>query len=188
MSPMFPVATALHDSPEPIRTIGLLVAYTGARPATWTDAKWSEVDLKRALLTVSRSRGRTTKLGRGWAVPLPKQAVVLLQVLRKSYGRHPPEYVFGRRVVIEQKQRDRLAKLAGMTDPKNRGSLHRWRSTFLLTLNQWGVPLETQLVLAGHANLLAGSRAYYVVPMPSRAQRDVMQRYEDWLIQQWLEQ
>jgi hypothetical protein len=138
---------ALYQSPEPLRTAGLLSAYTGQRPSTWTDAKWVEVDLRKARLTVSRSRGRKTKLGRGWAVPLPRQAVGLLKTLRKSQGNSPAEWVFGRRITIEQKQRDRLAKLAGMDDPSNRGTPYRFRDTFLSTLNEWGVPVETQLML-----------------------------------------
>jgi integrase len=173
------VVAALEKMPEPMRTLGLLIAYTGQRPATWTDAKWSECDLRRARLTVSRSRGRQTKLGRGWAIPIPTQALALLKELRKKQGRHATEYVFGRPIVIEQKQRDRLAKLAGMDDAGNRASLHRFRSTFLSTLNQWGVPVETQLMLAGHASPLAGSRSHYVVPIPSKEQVEVSQRWAD---------
>src|SRR5262245_2533160 len=116
------MVAALEDqTPEPIRTLGLLVAYTGARPATWTDAEWAEIDLKRARLTVSRSRGRKTKLGRGWAIPLARQCVELLRAMRDEQGRRATAHLFGRKLVVEQKARDRLAKAAGLTEESSRG-------------------------------------------------------------------
>ena len=36
-----------------------------------------------------------------------------------------------------------------------------------------GVPVETQLMLAGQAAPLAGSRSHYVVPIPSKEQVEV---------------
>jgi integrase len=166
---------------EPYRTLYLLVAYTGQRPSTWAEAKWSEIDLKKGTLTVSRSRARTTKLGQGWAVPLSALVVQALTALREAQGKGRNEWLFGRPLVVEQKARNRIAKLAGMADEANRGTLHRFRATMLTKLNEWGAPLETQQRLAGHASPMAGSRAHYVTPAPTAEMRRVADEYSGWV-------
>jgi integrase len=172
---------AIEKLEEPTRTLGIMVTYTGQRPTTWASAKWSEADLRRGTLTVVRSRGRAGKLGRGWSIPIPRQALEILTALRAAQGRHANEWVFGRRLVVQQRVRDRMAKIAGLADASNRGTLHRFRATFLTKLTEWGVPLEMQLALAGHASPLVGSRAHYVAPAPTPEQVAVMQRYGDWI-------
>lgn len=175
------MAGAARKAGEPWRTLYLLVAYTGQRPSTWTDAKWAEVSLKSATLTVSRTRGRQTKRGRGWSVPLAKPALELLQALLKRQGRDKNEWVFGRALVVEQKIRDKIAKAAGMSAKASRGSLHRFRSTMLTKLNEWRVPTETQQRLAGHASPFEGSRANYIPAPPTSEMREVAAKYSEWV-------
>jgi hypothetical protein len=42
------------------------------------------------------------------------------------------------------------------------------------------------MMLAGHATPLVGSRGHYVVPVPSQAQVEVVQRYADWIQMQYV--
>lgn len=172
---------AAGKAAEPWRTLYLLVAHTGQRPATWTDAKWAEVGLRTATLTVSRTRGRQTKRGRGWSIPLAKPVLALLQALQKAQGHGKNEWLFGRALVVEQKQRDKIARAAGMPGRANRGSLHRFRATMLAKLNEWRVPTETQQRLAGHASPLEGSRAHYIPTPPTPEMRDAVEKYSDWI-------
>lgn len=172
---------AAEKAAEPWRTLYLLVGYTGQRPATWTDAKWDEIDLRNATFTVSRARGRKTKRGRGWAVPLAKPAVALLEALRKRQGRGRNEWLFGRKLAVEQKVRDRIAKAAEMTEAGERGTLHRFRSTMLTKFNRWRIPTEVQQRMAGHANPFEGSRAHYIPAPPTQEMHELADRYAEWV-------
>jgi integrase len=170
---------AAEAAEEPWRTLYLLVAHTGQRPATWTDAKWSEIDIRNATLTVSRVRGRKTKRKRGWSIPLAAPAVALLQALHKRQGRGRNEWLFGRRLVVEQKVRDRIAKAAGMAAEGDRGTLHRLRATMLTKFNRWRVPTEVQQRMAGHANPFEGSRAHYIPAPPTQEMHELAARYAE---------
>lgn len=170
---------AAEKAGEPWRTLYLLVAYTGQRPATWTDAKWAEIDLRNATLTVSRARGRKTKRGRGWSIPLAPAAIELLKALHKRQGRSRNEWLFGRRLVVEQKVRDKIAKAANMADAGERGTLHRFRATMLTKFNRWRVPTEVQQRMAGHANPFEGSRAHYIPAPPTQEMHELAARYAD---------
>lgn len=166
---------------EPWRTLYLLVAYTGQRPATWVDAKWRELELKRGILTVSRTRGLKSKRGRGWAIPLAPAAVALLRALEKSQGRRRNEWLFGRRLVLEQKVRDRIAAAAGLDEVGERGTLHRLRSTMLAKFAAWRIPTEIQQRMAGHANPFEGSRAHYIPAAPTPEMHELAGRYADYV-------
>lgn len=172
---------AARKAKESWRTLYLLVAYTGQRPSTWTGAQWAEVNLKTATLTVSRTRGRLTKRGRGWSIPLTEPVLALLQALLKRQGRKKNEWLFGKALVVEQKIRDKIAKAADMSAKSSRGSLHRCRSTMLTKLNEWRVPTETQQRLAGHASPFEGSRAHYIPAPPTQEMREVAARYSEWV-------
>lgn len=173
------LAEAADKAEEPWRTLYLLVAYTGQRPATWTDAKWPEIDLRNATLTVGRARGRTTKRGRGWAIPLAGPAVALVQALHRRQGRGRNEWLFGRRLVVEQKVRDRIAEAAGLASAEDRGTLHRFRSTMLTKFNRWRVPTEVQQRMAGHANPFEGSRAHYIPAPPTPEMHELAAKYAE---------
>lgn len=175
------VAVSERGLEEPWRSLYMLTAYTGQRPSTWGSSKWTELDLNRCTLKVSRSRGRKTKLGRGWAIPLAPPVVEILKAMRKEQGRARGEWLFGRELVVEQKVRDRAAKLAGLAGEGSRGTLHRFRATMLTILTQWGVDTETQQRLSGHSSPMLGSRAAYVVPEPTPAMRAVAERYANWI-------
>jgi integrase len=172
---------AARKAAEPWATLYQLVAFTGQRPATWTDAKWNEISIKSATLTVGRQRGRLSKRGKGWAIPLSDPVVRLLAALQKAQGRQRNEWLFGRKLMVEQKVRDKIAKAAGMADKAARGSLHRFRSTMLTKLNEWRVPTETQQRLAGHASPLEGSRANYIPSPPTPEMREIAARYSEWV-------
>jgi site-specific recombinase XerD len=171
------MVVAVKKAIEPWRTLYLLVAYTGQRPSTWTDAKWNEISLKSGTLTVSRVRGRRSKLKKGWAIPLAKPVMALLQALLKRQGRDKNEWLFGRALVAESKIRNTIAKAAGLPKEANRGNLHRFRATMLTKLDQWGTSVEVAQRLAGHAAAFAGARAHYVTATPSPEMRKTADRY-----------
>jgi Phage integrase family len=146
-----------------------------------TGRVYRPASLKRATLTVARSRGRRTKLGRGWSIPLASWPLRVLQAMHKAQGKSRSEWLFGRLLTVEQKVRDRVAKTAGMADDGDRGTLHRFRATMLAKLTEWGIDTETQQRLAGHASPLAGSRQHYIPPKPTPLMVEVAQRYADWV-------
>ena len=164
---------------EPWRTLYLLVAYTGQRPSTWTDAKWREVDIKRGVLTVSRMRGLKSKRGRGWSIPLAPASVSLLQELLKDQGKRRNEWLFGRKLVLEQKVRDRVAAAAGLGEAGDRGTLHRLRSTMLAKFTAWRIPTEIQQRMAGHASPFEGARAHYIPATPTPEMHELAARYAE---------
>lgn len=187
------MVTAAREAEEPWRTLYLLVAYTGQRPITWTHAKWTEVSLRTATLTVSRTRGRKSKLKRGWSIPLAPPAVKLLEALFKRQGRQRNEWLFGQPIAAESKIRNKIARAAGMPGEKqkagngewqkarrgNRGNMHRFRATMLTKFDEWGVVTETAQRLAGHASPFSGSRGHYVVASPSPDMRKIAIRYAE---------
>lgn len=173
--------TAVRKAGSPWRELYLLTAYTGQRPSTWTEAKWNEINLKKGVLTVSRTRGRRSKLKKGWSVPLGKHCIDILKAMEKEQGRNRNEWLFGRRLVVEQKVRDRIAKGAGLSEASNRGTLHRFRATMLTKLDEWGIDVETAQRLAGHASPFSGARGHYVVPAPSPEMRKAHDRYTEWV-------
>jgi integrase len=172
---------AADKAAEPWRMLYLLVAHTGQRPSTWTDAKWSEIDLDEATLTVSRVRGRKTKLKHGWSIPLAEPVVSILRALRKRQGRNRNEWLFGRKLVVEQKVRDRIANAAGLSADSDRGTLHRFRSSMLAKFAKWHIPTEVQQRMAGHASPFAGSRGHYIPLEPTEEMRELAARYAEQL-------
>lgn len=173
------MVAAAKKASEPWRTLYMLVAYTGQRPSTWTDAKWAEINMRSGTLTVSRVRGRRSKLKRGWAIPLAKPVLALLQALLKRQGRDKNEWLFGRALVAESKIRNTIAKAAGLPKEANRGNLHRFRATMLTKLDQWAISVEVAQRLAGHATAFAGARAHYVTITPSPEMRATATRYAE---------
>lgn len=175
------MAHAAGEAEEPWRTLYLLTAYTGQRPSTWTDAKWNEVNMKSRTLTVSRVRGRRSKLKRGWSIPLASPVMSLLQALYKRQGQERNEWLFGVPLVAESKIRNKIAKAAELPKESNRGNLHRFRATMLTKLDEWGVSVEVAQRLAGHAAAFAGARAHYVTATPSPEMRATATRYANWV-------
>lgn len=172
---------AAREAAEPWATLYQLVAFTGQRPSTWTHAEWGEVNLKAGILTVSRVRGRQSKLKRGWAIPLAKPALALLRALQKRQGRQRNAWLFGQPLSAESKVRNGIAKAAGLPSKANRGNMHRFRATFLTKLDDWGVSVEVAQRLAGHASAFAGARAHYVTAKPSPEMRATAERYAEWV-------
>lgn len=176
------VVHAAKTAVYPWRELYLLVAYTGQRPVTWAAAQWNEINLKTGTFTIARSRGRRSKLGRGWAIPLAKPVVDILNAIMKRQGRERNEMLFGRKIAVESKVRNAVAKAAGMAGAANRGNMHRFRSTMIATLNEWGISTETQQRLAGHSSPMDGSRSAYIpVAAPTQDMRKTAARYAEWI-------
>lgn len=92
VGPMLRALTA--SGTEPVtRAALLLMLYTGLRDAALRGAHWSEIDLKAATWTVPASR---MKSGREHRLPLPTQAVEILQLLANQTGSKPGAFVFAR--------------------------------------------------------------------------------------------
>jgi integrase len=170
---------AASKAEEPWRTLYLLVAYTGQRPATWTDAKWTEIDLRNATLTVGPPPGAHHEARPGLVHPARRPAVALVQALHRRQGRGRNEWLFGRKLVVEQKVRDRIAEAAGMAKEGERGTLQRFRATMLTKFNRWRVPTEIQQRMAGHANPFEGSRAHYIPAPPTPEMHELAARYAE---------
>ena len=73
----------------PVVTALKLAPYLAARPSELIEAEWSEIDLERAEWRIPAER---MKMGHEHLVPLPRQAVKLLEKMKKFSGRS--RYVF----------------------------------------------------------------------------------------------
>jgi integrase len=90
VGPMLRALTASQAGPV-LRAAILLMLYTGMRDTALRKAKWSEIDLEAATWTVP---GHRMKSGREHRLPLPKQAIEVLTILKPVTRADGNSYVF----------------------------------------------------------------------------------------------
>lgn len=162
------------------RAAMLLVILTACRKDEVISARWDEFDLDAALWCIPPDR---MKAGREHLVPLPHQAVALLQQLRESApgGR---EHVFPNRLDPRRPMANRsLNALQDRLGFSGDATVHGWRSVFSTRYNALEVnPDVIEACLAhvhGNAVRRAYNRAQY---LPQR--RELLQQWADWLDQE----
>lgn len=79
------------ETPNVTRAALVLMLYTGLRDYSLRAARWQEIDLEAAKWTVPAER---MKSGRPHVVPLPTQALEILDVLDKQTNEGPHSFVF----------------------------------------------------------------------------------------------
>ena len=143
------LAALLERATGELRTMMLFAAHTGLRIGELLALRWTDVDLKRAQVTVRRGsyrgKDRTTKGKRKREVPLSATALAAIKAHRHLRG----PLVFcepdGRRIVY-----------ATIRDRANRVGLSGWhalRHSFGTTLSARGVPLRAIQEWMGHRSI-----------------------------------
>jgi integrase len=123
------VFSALRHERPIIAGLWELLLYTGVRPGTALRARWTDIKLDRAVWEVpvtKRARGNPKGTGRPFVVPLPPQAVSVLELLR-PFSAHS-EFIFPggsprrssldteRNLFSPQKSTDRIRERTGIKD------------------------------------------------------------------------
>lgn len=129
-----------------------LALHTGMRKGNQYGLTWSDVDLKRGIVTL-----HTTKSGERQHIPLNRAARAALETLKGKYGEkvcgQDPRYWF-----------KRALKAAGITGFR----WHDLRHTFASRLVMAGVDLRTVQELCGHKNISMTVRYAHLSPRHTR--------------------
>jgi integrase len=145
----------------------LLGGDAGLREGEILEMKWTDVDFRRGIITVSRAvwRGEvsTPKGGRGRRVPMTEKLAAALKSLRHLRGPHVLCNEDGRPVDSNLARRwmMRAQRLAGM---EVNGKKHILRHTFCSHLAMRGAPAIAIKELAGHVDLSTTSRYMHLSP------------------------
>jgi integrase len=159
------VLKAAHESQ---RVAFALAAYAGLRAGEVRGLRWSDVDLKRGVLTVRRSVVHGVegppKSGNGRVVPIAAPLRPYLKALRKArkspwsevaLTRYGKPWSDGGLTQAFERARDR-AKLSGWT-------FHSLRHFFITELCRRGAPTMVVKQLAGHSELSTTQRYAHMV-------------------------
>jgi integrase len=140
---------AAEDTPYPHGPIVRMLALTGQRRDEIAAAKWSEVDLDKALLTVP---ARRMKKEAGHSVPLSKTAVEILRGLPRFasgdyvFAGRDPARPFGGFSAAKLRLDKKIAEMGAVVAPY---TLHDIRRSVRTRLSELGVlPFVAELVLA----------------------------------------
>jgi integrase len=139
----------------------LLGAHAGLRAGEMAALEWTDVDLKRRIVSVSRNAWKaeidTTKGGRTRHIPMTSELAAALKALR---------HLAGPRVLVQEDGSPvtykllrgllRAAQRRAQLEPT--GNLHVLRHTFCSHLAMRGAPARTIQELAGHAHLTTTMR------------------------------
>jgi integrase len=166
------VWTAAKLTPYPYGPLIRLLILTGQRRDEIAGARWGDIDLDGALLTIGPER---MKAGKAHAVPLTRSAVEILQGLpRFEIG----DFVFSGQTGAKpfsgfSKAKMRLDRLTGGIAPY---TLHDLRRTVRTRLAELGIsPFIGELVI-GHTQ--KGVHAVYDLHRYTGEKRDALERWE----------
>jgi integrase len=162
------VEAVLQAAHESQRVAFALAAYAGLRAGEVRGLRWSDVDLKRGVLTVRRSVVHGVegppKSGNGRVVPIAAPLRPYLKALRKArkspwsevaLTRYGKPWSDGGLTQAFERARDR-AKLSGWT-------FHSLRHFFITELCRRGAPTMVVKQLAGHSELSTTQRYAHMV-------------------------
>jgi len=162
------VESILQAAPESQRAAFALAAYAGLRAGEVRGLRWSDVDLKRGVLTVRRSVVHGVegppKSGNGRVVPIAVPLRPYLEAASKarmspwsevSRTRYGKPWSDGGLTQAFERARDK-AKLSGWT-------FHDLRHFFITELCRRGAPTMVVKQLAGHAELSTTQRYAHMV-------------------------
>jgi integrase len=166
------VWAAAESTPYPYGPLIRLLILTGQRRDEIAGARWGDIDLNRALLTVGPER---MKAGQAHAVPLTRSALEILEGLpRFALG----DFVFSGQTGAKpfsgfSKAKTRLDRLTGGIAPY---TLHDLRRTVRTRLAELGIsPFIGELVI-GHTQ--KGVHAVYDLHRYTDEKRDALEQWE----------
>jgi site-specific recombinase XerD len=132
---------------------GLL--YTGMRINELANVKWSDVDLEKKVVRVSRKDGFVPKTDNAErAIPLNDKLLSALKDIKE--GKDSSAYVFTSPEGNQLKERNTLKvckKIADTAGIPGRAFLHKFRHTFATHLVMGRVPIERVQKLLGHSSI-----------------------------------
>jgi integrase len=154
----------------------LLVLLTGGRKAEVVGARWSEIgDLGQALLTVPSGR---MKADREWLVPLPRQAVELLERHHSFTGDR--EFIFVNRRDARRPMASRsLNAFMDRNGFKDVATVHGFRSVFSTWANERGANADVVELCLAHA--IKGVRGVYNRALYLDQRRELLQAWADFM-------
>lgn len=168
---------------ERIQPMMNLALQAGLRIGELQTLKWSDIDFRRRILTVSRtwSKGQVgpPKGGKSRVIPLPATTIKLLMDHRKSKWTHE-EYVFsfdGKGMIARNKLRspmDVAVKKAGLQG--QRIGWHVLRHTFAARLASSGYPLRSIQELMGHSSIVTTERYAHLLPSSTEHAREHLEK------------
>jgi integrase len=170
------VWAAAESTPYPYGPLIRLLILTGQRRDEIAGARWGDIDLNGALLTIGPER---MKAGQAHAVPLTRSAVEILKGLpRFALG----DFVFSGQTGAKpfsgfSKAKTRLDRLTGGIAPY---TLHDLRRTIRTRLAELGIsPFIGELVI-GHTQ--KGVHAVYDLYRYTEEKREALERWEERLL------
>jgi integrase len=173
------VMAAINAYPvEVVRCALLMAAYTGQRPGNVASMRWDELAIEAAEWRLPSEKMKT---GHAHIVPLPRQSLELLEVMRPYTG--GVGYVFP--ALAQQRtphlHRDSLSKALRALGFAGAHSTHGFRAA-LRTLGRERLGIDSDILEAqlGHAKRGDVQRAYDRTRFDEN-RRTAMQRWADWL-------
>lgn len=177
-SELRPLLLAIDGYRSPItRSALLLASLTAMRPAIVASAQWAHIDLDAAEWHVP---GPLMKSRNDHIVPLPTQAVALLEALR---GENPGQYVFPSpaRQKTPHVHRDALSKALREMGFKGKHATHGFRSTLrTMARERLNVDIDVLEAQLAHAKRGDVQKAYDRTTFGDERRR-VMQEWADYL-------
>jgi integrase len=173
------VMAAINAYPvEVVRCALLMAAYTAQRPGNVASMRWDELAIEAAEWRLPSEKMKT---GHAHIVPLPRQSLELLEVMRPYTG--GVGYVFP--AIAQQRtphlHRDSLSKALRALGFAKSHSTHGFRAA-LRTLGRERLGIDSDILEAqlGHAKRGDVQKAYDRTAF-TEARRAAMQRWADWL-------
>lgn len=160
--------------------LALLAGSAGLRRGEIISLEWTDVDLARRQLKVSRATWRTIestpKGGRGRIVPLTDELVTALRAHRHLIGPRVL-YTDQGRVLSNRSVRNWMASIQRRAGLEANGGIHILRHTFCSHLAAAGVPAKAIQELAGHADLSTTLRYMHLAPSDRNVAMTTLETY-----------
>ncbi len=175
------LAAERSDNPNHRLTV-LLGGEAGLRSGEMRALRWSDVDLKRGTLTVSRSLWRNEEgPPKGGSARTIKLAPRLLQALVEQRPRRGPNVLWTRYGTVPGRSRPRhwLTKVQHAAGFSPCGP-HILRHTFCSHLAMLGVPPRVIQALAGHQSITTTERYMHLAPHAMDDAVDRLARPSEW--------
>ena len=154
-----------------------LIAMLACRPSELIEATWSEFDLDNALWTIHEER---MKKRREHVIPLPTQAVDLLNELREFCDLDKSDYLFQNR---DDKRRhtprQSLSQALERMGYKGKQTPHGFRHIFSTSLREKG--FQREHVEMSLAHIVQGAEGSYNKAVYLTQRREMMQHWADYL-------
>lgn len=139
---------------EELGRLSTLAFFTGMRLGELTNLKWSEVDLKSRLITITNDKSFSTKSKKDRIVPISKKIIDMLKGKMKEANKS--EFVFSKTDGIKFNNdyvSKNFKKAVRKTEVDEKIHFHTLRHSFASRLVQKGVSIYIVMELLGHKDV-----------------------------------